>query len=176
MFSLMIAFIIYLLQVGYSHYPWPTALVSAAKFVFYWNFIFASITIFFFLLMLVGLTTILFKVPFIGVGIYRFHEKIRQLGMVTFLFRTSLLWVLSRSFILIGSYFLAFEMSERKDLLVASLALVIAGYLIKKQTAKDSGTRIHHHFSVQNFDPRAPKEKDITPTDPVLLAEDKKSI
>ncbi len=174
MFSLIVAFVIYLIQVGYSHYPWNAALVSAAKFVFYWNLIFGSITIFFFLLMLVGLTTILFKVPFIGVGIYRFHEKIRQLGMVTFLFRTSFLWVLSRSFILIGSYFLAFEMSDRTDLLVASLALVVAGYLIKKQTAKDSGTRIHHHFSVQNFDPRTPKEKDITPAEPISIAEERK--
>ncbi len=164
MFSLFIAVLIYLIQVGYSHFSIYGALASSAKFVFYWNAVFASITAFFFLLLIAGLSTILFKVPFIGVGIYRFNEQIRQLGLVQFLLKTSFLWFLSRSFILIGSYFLAFEMSESMDITIASLVVVFLGYVIKKRTSYEKGTRIHHHVSLQNFDLKKPYEKDITPT------------
>jgi len=104
--------------------------------------------------MLLGLSTILLKVPFIGVGIYRFNEKIRETGIITFLLKISVLWFISRSFILIGSYILTFELPSRIDMLLVSLALIITGYLIKKQTSQQNGTKVQHHFSIHSFDPR----------------------
>lgn len=174
MFSLFLAFLIYILQVGYNHLTWNFALATACKFLFYWNSIFASITIFFFLLMLLGLSTLFFKVPFIGIGIYRFNEKIRETGIPTFLLRTSLIWLFSRSFIIFGSYFIAFEMPERIDLLIASLALILTGYLIKKQTSLQNGAKIHSHFSIHNLDSNQNIEKDITPSAPKELDENRK--
>jgi hypothetical protein len=119
--------------------------------------------------MLIGMSTILLKVPFIGVGIYRFNEKIRQTGIIVFLLKTSLLWLTSKAFILIGSYFLAYEFPTRTDLIFASMGLILLGYLIKRISAKRSGSNFRTHFSIQNLDRNLTKEKDVSPTQPIQI-------
>jgi hypothetical protein len=178
MFSLILSFLIYLYQINFSGHPWQESLAISAKFLFIWNLFFAGLTFLFFFALLLGLSAILFRLPFVGVGMYRFHEKIREAGIVNYLGRTASYWMISRFFILFGSYFLAFESPIASDLSMAGLAIIFAGYFLKK--IGRSRSRVKSQFSIHTYQNTKSNEKDVSPDkqnnvgkDPLIIDQNK---
>lgn len=161
MFSLFISLFIYLIQIGYNHLHWHLAVSSAAKFLFVWNFIFALMTITFFGALALGVTTLLFKIPFFGVGAYRFNEQIRQTGIAKYMGKSAAIWMVSKVFILTGSFYLAYENVTSNELIGIALALIFFGFLIRK--LRNDQTNISMHSKVIINTPNLRKEKDVSP-------------
>jgi len=163
MFSFYIAFIIFITQILFVGLSWEMALIPFAKFIFYWNGIFAFLTLLFFVGLLLGLSAILFKLPVIGVGIYRFNESIRKTGILSFLGERFLFWFLSKTFILVGSYFIFVDPTLPLELLLTCLTLVILGYAIKSISENRRKKESRSQINMSIFQSEIPIEKEINP-------------
>lgn len=153
--------IFYLLCKLLLGYELSVATQSAAKFLFYWNGFFVGLTLTFFLSLLLGISAVLIRVPFLGIGIFQLQESIRKTGIWRFLAEKSIFWILVHAFVLVGAYFLAFDPNLSLELRLSSISLIIIGYLLKKIRQKKSTPHKKNPSIV--FPSQSNHEKEINP-------------
>ncbi|XDD45696.1 hypothetical protein AB3N60_13390 [Leptospira sp. WS39.C2] len=142
------------------------------EFLFWWNLIFTSLWLSLIIVVIIGFLGILLRIPIIGIFVQGIRNQVSEVGWISFLKNRTMVWFVSQSFILCGSYFFVYSTNPSQNTLYLSLSAVLLGYFLKqkfhKPMARFTGNdRIFIYRGGRNdINPTKeefPTEKDVTP-------------
>ncbi len=174
MFGFFIAFV-YSLFLIFAGMNWQDAIITPAKFLFYWNLIFSSLFVMFILTLFGGALALFLKLPLLASLLTPFADRIKTFGFRLFFSRTTLLWFFALSGILSGSYIIAYQPFVAKPYAPEIGLGVLAVGLFARRTHRKTLTHGSGFFGFsQNNDPKdfSQEEKDVTPRDRSLYLQE----
>ncbi|XDD42072.1 hypothetical protein AB3N58_12285 [Leptospira sp. WS60.C2] len=152
--------------------PFPEVLLPPITFLFWWNLVFTSLWLTLILVVIIGILGVLLRVPVIGIFIQGIRNQVAEVGWVSFLKNRTLIWFLSQTLILIGSYLFVYGSQRSNEAFYLFLATILTGYWIKQKFHKpmvqfSGNPRIFVYQRGQTKNTQSteefPIEKDVTP-------------
>ncbi|MGV3665086.1 MAG: hypothetical protein ACO1NV_03060 [Leptospira bouyouniensis] len=150
----------------------PEVLLPPITFLFWWNLVFTSLWISLIFVVIIGFLGVLLRIPVIGIFVQGIRNQVAEVGWVSFLKNRTMIWLLSQTSILLGSYQFVYGKVIKVETLYLWLSLILFGYFFKqkfhKPMAQFTGNQriLFYQNGVRNSKSDSidfPREKDVTP-------------
>lgn len=172
MFGFYFAFIWFLTRLLVYGISWPEVLAPPLQFLFWWNLVFTSLWLFLILVVVIGFLGVLLRIPVLGIFLQGIRNQVAEVGWLSFFKNRTLVWLMSQTLILCGSYFFTYHQNRENQILFVSVTAVLLGYWIKQRfhkpmvqfTGNNKIFVYHSGMRSSGFGrEEIPTEKDVTP-------------
>ncbi|TGM33782.1 hypothetical protein EHQ89_10530 [Leptospira biflexa] len=171
-FGFYFALFWFLIRFLFYGISFPEVFMPPTTFLFWWNVVFTSLWILLIFVVIIGFLGALLRIPVIGLIVQGIRNQVAEVGWVSFLKNRTIIWFLSQTLILLGSYQFVYTKSSNHQSHSLWLFAILIGYFIKqkfhKPMAQFTGNQRIFIYQTGNLHTKSqldgrPDEKDVTP-------------
>ncbi|PKA26428.1 hypothetical protein EHQ96_12470 [Leptospira levettii] len=170
-FGFYIALFWFLIRFLFYGISFPEVFIPPITFLFWWNLVFTSLWLLLILIVVIGFLGVLLRIPILGILVQGIRNQVAEIGWISFLKNRTFIWLLSQTFVLVGSFYFLHSKDNDQTILFFCLSLILLGYYLKqkfhKPLAQFSGNNrifiYQNGMDSPNSRDNFPYEKDVTP-------------